>query len=97
MAQPHSIPAAAPAIVETSDGPRAVFTALFVPAVPNTVPAHLVVYGMSGNEDPNVDGGDYAIGLLVHRPAGDILTDGDYDLSYREAIGIMFRRAERLL
>lgn len=99
LAERAGMPAvtAAPTVVETPHGPRAVFTALFVPSGPGTAPAHLAVYGMTCDENPDTDGGDYAVGLLAHHQDRDVLTDIEDDLSYREAVGIMFRRAERLL
>jgi hypothetical protein len=90
-----------PSLVDLGmEGNRQVVAAAFLPPRMGYLPAHLVVYYRGNDPDnltPYVRHADkgWAVSLLVNNGDERVLTQGDYDLTFAEAMAIFVRRIER--
>ena len=91
-----------PKRVRADVGERDVVAAAYVQGKKYEYPAHLVVYYRGVDDETNLrsipaDDKHWAVGLLVHNDEmqQSVLTDGDYDLTFAEAMAVFVRRVER--
>jgi hypothetical protein len=88
-----------PSIVDLGmEGRRQVVAAAYLPNSMGYLPAHLVVYYRgNGNEFTGVPPTDrgWAVSVMIHNGDDDVLTNGDYDLTFADAMAIFVQRIER--